>query len=536
MGAVKGGSTAVHASPYPSATTTWFAFSSIGAPAFEEIAKFSIGLRIIAQAGPTGFNCCGYDFADSYDQPLQPDAADTAPHGAWRDPCLMQRFADIDVAKAGHDLLIKQQRLHRARTTGKSHGQICSRKIRAERFRAKRRESRKTIKRYSRNQIDRPESPRIVQSHCPVGRFQDQVVVLFDYIRIEPPPARHAEVKDHRVAAISIDQAIFRAAPKPGNHGSCHPLPEISRDWTAQIGTSGFHRYKPLPKQGRLKTAHGRFDFWKLRHHIAAKMRLRARQGLARGTSLPIWRIGMNEENVSFGYEDIAAEEKTARVGGVFSNVASSYDIMNDAMSGGMHRLWKDRFVRRVKPGAGETILDMAGGTGDIAFRLAKSGAAITVADINAEMLQVGRERAEKRKIAGLVWAQENAEELSFEDKSFDAYTIAFGIRNVTHIQKALEEAHRALKRGGRFFCLEFSTTLWPGFAEAYDLYSHKLVPKIGQVLAKDEDSYRYLIESIRRFPDMQAFKAMIEDAGFVQCKVEPMLGGLVAIHSGYRI
>ncbi|MGP1354588.1 MAG: class I SAM-dependent methyltransferase [Parasphingopyxis sp.] len=244
----------------------------------------------------------------------------------------------------------------------------------------------------------------------------------------------------------------------------------------------------------------------------------------------------MNEDHVSFGYEDVAPDEKTKRVGGVFSNVASRYDLMNDAMSGGMHRLWKDRFVRRVKPRAGEQILDMAGGTGDIAFRLARSGAAITVADINAEMLKVGMDRAEKRGIDGLIWAQENAEELSFADKSFDAYTIAFGIRNVTDIEAALSEAHRMLKRGGRFFCLEFSTTLWPGFAEVYDLYSHKLVPKIGQALAEDEDSYRYLIESIRRFPDMDTFKAMIEDAGFVQCGVEPMLGGLVAIHSGYRI
>lgn len=244
----------------------------------------------------------------------------------------------------------------------------------------------------------------------------------------------------------------------------------------------------------------------------------------------------MNEKNVSFGYQDVAPDEKTRRVGGVFSNVAARYDLMNDAMSGGMHRLWKDRFVRRVKPRAGEAILDMAGGTGDIAFRLAKSGATVTVADINAEMLQVGMDRAKKRGIDGLVWAQENAEELSFADGSFDAYTIAFGIRNVTQIQQALEEAHRVLKRGGRFFCLEFSTTLWPGFAEAYDLYSHKIVPKIGEALAKDEDSYRYLIESIRRFPDMQQFRAMIEEAGFVQCAVEPMLGGLVAIHSGYRI
>ncbi|WP_299327280.1 class I SAM-dependent methyltransferase [Parasphingopyxis sp.] len=244
----------------------------------------------------------------------------------------------------------------------------------------------------------------------------------------------------------------------------------------------------------------------------------------------------MNEENVSFGYEDIAPDEKTKRVGGIFSNVASRYDLMNDAMSAGTHRLWKDRFVRRVKPRAGETILDMAGGTGDIAFRLARSGAAITVADINAEMLQVGIDRAEKRRIEGLIWAQENAETLSFADKSFDAYTIALGIRNVTHVQQALNEAHRVLKRGGRFFCLEFSTTVWPGFAEAYDLYSHKLIPKIGKVLAEDEDSYRYLIESIRRFPDMDAFKGMIEEAGFVQCKAEAMLGGLVAIHSGYRI
>ncbi|WP_298015982.1 class I SAM-dependent methyltransferase [uncultured Parasphingopyxis sp.] len=244
----------------------------------------------------------------------------------------------------------------------------------------------------------------------------------------------------------------------------------------------------------------------------------------------------MTDETVSFGYEDVAPGEKTRRVGGVFSNVAAKYDLMNDAMSGGMHRLWKDRFVRRVKPRAGEAILDMAGGTGDIAFRMEKSGAAITVADINAEMLAVGMERAKKRKIEGLVWAQENAETLSFADKSFDAYTIAFGIRNVTDIPAALSEAHRVLKRGGRFFCLEFSTTLWPGFAEIYDTYSHKVVPKLGKALARDEESYRYLIESIRRFPDMARFKGRIEEAGFTQVKAEPMLGGLVAIHSGWTI
>jgi demethylmenaquinone methyltransferase / 2-methoxy-6-polyprenyl-1,4-benzoquinol methylase len=241
-------------------------------------------------------------------------------------------------------------------------------------------------------------------------------------------------------------------------------------------------------------------------------------------------------DTVSFGYEDVAPEEKTRRVGGVFASVASSYDLMNDAMSGGMHRLWKDRFVRRVQPREGEQILDMAGGTGDIAFRLARSGASVTVADINPAMLEVGMGRAQQRGIDGLVWSEANAETLQWPDRFFDAYTIAFGIRNVTDIPKALREAHRVLKRGGRFFCLEFSTTLWPGFSDVYDFYSHKIVPKVGKLLAHDEDSYRYLIESIRRFPDMPTFERMIGEAGFVRTKVEPMLGGLVAIHSGWKI
>jgi demethylmenaquinone methyltransferase / 2-methoxy-6-polyprenyl-1,4-benzoquinol methylase len=238
----------------------------------------------------------------------------------------------------------------------------------------------------------------------------------------------------------------------------------------------------------------------------------------------------------SFGYEDIDAAEKTVRVGNVFSNVAKSYDRMNDVMSGGMHRLWKDRFVRRVKPRAGEHILDMAGGTGDIAFRMQKHGAFVTVSDINPDMLGVGMERAQDREIDHLSWSEQNAEALTFDDNSFDAYTIAFGIRNVTFIDTALKEAHRVLKRGGRFYCLEFSTTLWPGFAEIYDAYSHKIVPKLGKLIADDEDSYRYLIESIRRFPDMPSFERMVGAAGFVQTKVEPMLGGLVAIHSGWKI
>ena len=241
-------------------------------------------------------------------------------------------------------------------------------------------------------------------------------------------------------------------------------------------------------------------------------------------------------DKVSFGHEQVSPEEKTQRVRGVFSSVARSYDIMNDLMSAGQHRLWKHDFVRKVRPRKGEAILDMAGGTGDIAFRLAAAGALVTVADINPEMLAVGMERAHKRGITGLTWAEENAETLSFAGKGFDAYTIAFGIRNVTDIPAALAEAFRVLNTGGRFYCLEFSQTRWPGFATLYETYSRKIVPKIGKAVAKDEESYRYLIESIERFPDMARFAGMIEAAGFRNVKAEPILGGLVAIHSGWRI
>jgi demethylmenaquinone methyltransferase / 2-methoxy-6-polyprenyl-1,4-benzoquinol methylase len=241
-------------------------------------------------------------------------------------------------------------------------------------------------------------------------------------------------------------------------------------------------------------------------------------------------------EQVNFGDELVSPEEKTRRVGHVFSSVARRYDIMNDLMSGGMHRLWKDRFVNRVKPRAGEEILDMAGGTGDVAFRMARRGAHVTVADINADMLEVGKQRAEARELTGVSWKVENAEALSFADASFDAYTVVFGIRNVTDIPAALREAHRVLRRGGRFYCMEFSSSDWPGFSNLYEAWASNVIPRIGKAVARDEDSYRYLVESIRRFPRPEAFKRMVADAGFVRAAAEAMLGGLVTIHSGWKI
>jgi len=244
-----------------------------------------------------------------------------------------------------------------------------------------------------------------------------------------------------------------------------------------------------------------------------------------------------------FGYRQVAPEEKQDLVNEVFAKVANRYDQMNDLMSGGLHRLWKDDFVGLLSPPrhAGSfKVLDVAGGTGDIAFRIAKAGGQgtrITVADISPEMIVEGQRRAAS-EIHGRKcdFTVANAEALSFADKSFDAYTIAFGIRNVTAIDRALAEAHRVLKPGGRFLCLEFSHVAMPGLDRLYDAYSMTAIPAIGKVVTGDGQPYRYLVESIRTFPDQERFKAMIERAGFARVTYRNLSGGIVAIHSGWRI
>ncbi len=243
-----------------------------------------------------------------------------------------------------------------------------------------------------------------------------------------------------------------------------------------------------------------------------------------------------SETLVSLGFRDVAPAEKTAAVTDIFARVAKRYDIMNDLMSGGAHRIWKDDFVKRVRPQPHEHVLDLAGGTGDIAFRMAKRGARVTVADINPEMLKVGEARAARNGLKGLDFVETNAESMRFDSATFDAVTIAFGIRNVTDIPAALKDVHRVLKWGGRFYCLEFSTCEWPGFADLYDAYSLKVVPRIGAVVARDKDAYRYLVESIRRFPPMPEFAGMVRAAGFKRVEASPILGGAVAIHCGWKI
>ncbi len=246
-----------------------------------------------------------------------------------------------------------------------------------------------------------------------------------------------------------------------------------------------------------------------------------------------------NPEKTQFGTRDVTPEEKTGLVRGVFDSVADKYDLMNDLMSGGMHRLWKDRFVREIRPRPSLKYLDVAGGTGDIAFRIkrkAGKNADITICDLNEHMLRVGRDRAiDHGWLDGFEWATGNAESLPFPDNSFDVYTIAFGLRNVTHIDTALAEATRVLRPGGRFFCLEFSHVDEPLLAKMYDVYSYNIIPKVGKMVAKDEDSYQYLVESIRKFPKQADLTARMEKAGMKNASYSNLTGGIVAIHKGLK-
>jgi demethylmenaquinone methyltransferase/2-methoxy-6-polyprenyl-1,4-benzoquinol methylase len=255
----------------------------------------------------------------------------------------------------------------------------------------------------------------------------------------------------------------------------------------------------------------------------------------------------MTEEPASghataFGFRKVEESEKQGMVNEVFAKVAERYDQMNDLMSGGLHRLWKDDLITLLNPPKSArpyAVLDVAGGTGDIAFRIVRAGGIgtrVTVADISPEMVDEGRKRARREGLSGSCdFTVGNAEQLAFPDQSFDAYTIAFGIRNVTHIEKALAEAFRVLKPGGRFLCLEFSKVDIPLLDKIYDAYSFTVIPAMGKVVTGDGQPYRYLVESIRTFPDQLSFETLIRQAGFSQVTHRNLTGGVAAIHSGWR-
>jgi len=246
-----------------------------------------------------------------------------------------------------------------------------------------------------------------------------------------------------------------------------------------------------------------------------------------------------SDKTTHFGFETVAESDKAGRVQGVFNSVASKYDIMNDVMSVGIHRVWKEAMMDWLAPRAGQKLLDVAGGTGDVSFKfLGRAGSGhATVLDLTEPMLVEGRKRAEAAAMAdSLDWVVGDAMALPFEDNTFDVYTISFGIRNVTRPQEALNEAYRVLRPGGRLMVLEFSQLPNPMMQKAYDLYSFNVIPRKGQMIANDRDSYQYLVESIRNFPDQETFLGMLRTAGFGQAKYRNLSLGIAALHSGWKI
>ncbi len=247
----------------------------------------------------------------------------------------------------------------------------------------------------------------------------------------------------------------------------------------------------------------------------------------------------MTDKTTHFGAQTVREEDKAGMVRSLFSDVANKYDVMNDVMSVGIHRIWKEAMMDWLAPRAGQKLLDVAGGTGDVAFKFLKRAGHghATVCDLTEEMLVEGRKRAEAASMVdSLDWVVGDAMALPFDDNTFDVYTISFGIRNVTRPQEALNEAYRVLRPGGRLMVLEFSQLPNPMMQKAYDLYSFNVIPRMGQLIANDRESYQYLVESIRNFPDQETFLAMVRDAGFEQAKFRNLTMGIAALHSGWKL
>jgi demethylmenaquinone methyltransferase/2-methoxy-6-polyprenyl-1,4-benzoquinol methylase len=352
-------------------------------------------------------------------------------------------------------------------------------------------------------------------------------------------------MRDQHAAAIEMHQDVFGAARKALDAMALDPMRQILWDRTAQIGPGQIEPRQALSRQGKREAAHHGLNFGKF-GHFSSGVALVGR-GLAIASAIR-YLAEMRRQDTSdtqdrdtdFGFRRVSEKEKTRLVHGVFDRVAARYDLMNDLMSGGIHRLWKMHLIERLDPRPGQTLLDLAGGTGDVARRAldrAGNGGIAIVCDINESMIRRGRDRSIDRGILDdIIWLAGNAESLPLADGSVDACTISFGLRNVTRIDLALREIRRVLRPGGRFLSLEFSRVEGALMRRAYDLYSFALLPRLGQVVTRDRDAYQYLVESIRRFPPQQELAAMMEEAGFEQVRWRNLSGGIAAIHTGWRL
>lgn len=482
-----------------------------------------------------------------------------------RKPSAMQRLADIDVTEASDETLVEQGRFQRCLLARKQRGKQCAVQFIAERLDPEPFHVAALRQGRTRHEIHEAEPARIIidDARTALDVEHDVIMRRDSACLMQKLPlhgalaafhnresAGHAEMHDQRFAGREVRNQIFGPPTQRSEGLAFKPLGESFRKRKAQIGpplldpdqAAAFHDGREAAPDG--------FDFGQLGHGVfrkfspsgiaSSRVRRYGPRAIVKGQSMVQTAPG-RDDDTHFGFSTVRLGEKQGMVDDVFHKVARRYDLMNDLMSAGLHRAWKDALVSAMRPPKQGPfdLLDVAGGTGDISFRVLEAAspqARATVCDINGDMLAVGRERAPTKIADRLTFVEGNAEDLPFPDKSFDAYTIAFGIRNVPRIDKALSEAKRVLKRGGHFLCLEFSRVDVPGFDRFYDFYSFNLVPPMGRLVTGDAQPYQYLVESIRQFPEPDRFAEMMRTAGFANVTHRPMTGGIVRLHSGWSI
>lgn len=463
------------------------------------------------------------------------------------EPRPVQRLADIDVAEAGDAPLVEQGCLERRAPAGEQRPQPPARQLRPERLDAEAGEAGMLFERAPFDQVHEAEAPRVaVDQVLPVIGFEDQVVVALRLGRgafAQHHPPGHAEMGEPRRTVVELREDILRAPSETFDTPALQARREALRQGKAQLCPALLNAPEPPARKRPGQPPHHRLDFRQFRHggEANAFRRREERQGSAAYRRRRGWIIfpgmsGQANDSVDFGFRDVPRDDKARLVRGVFDSVAPRYDLMNDLMSLGVHRLWKAALVRALRPRPGMALLDVAGGTGDIAVAAVAEGAQAVVVDINEDMAAAGRDRALDRGRLDVGWAVADAEALPFADMSQDAVTIAFGLRNVTGRGKALSEMRRVLKPGGRFFCMEFSHVEAPALRNLYERYAFGVLPRLGALVAGDADAYRYLAESIARFPDREALAASMRAAGFGRVRWSILSGGIVALHRGWRL
>ncbi len=521
-----------------------------------EISELSCRLAVVAQRRSAGLNRPFQHVTHRRRELGRARALDAPRHPPGRDASFVKRFTGVDVTDPGDHGLIEQCRLYRRPAALQACCQSGAVKSRINRFRTQFGQHRMHGQLGVRRQIHEAEAPRVVEPDGEAaGRLEDDMVVRLFRRRLagkNAKPPRHAEVRDQHGIVLELDQEELGAAADPLHLAPSQPLAKAVRERKPQVRTAQYDTLQAAPLEGRRQTAADGFDFGQFRHGVSrgcglnpmvmSRPTARVKTWLASAAWAMVRPMPTDMERqqgeIHFGFRTVAEDEKASMVRGVFDSVAPHYDLMNDLMSLGVHRLWKRAMLDWLAPRPGMTLLDVGGGTGDIGFRFLKRGGdSVRVVDVNAEMLAHGWARAiDSGILDGIEWIHGDAEALPIDDASVDAYTTAFAIRNVTHIERALAEARRALKPGGRFLCLEFSRVAVPLLDRVYDAYSFKVLPALGGLVAGDREAYEYLAESIRRFPDQDRFAGMIVDAGLDQVKFRNLSGGIAAMHSAWRV